>query len=402
MEYKKIKKFLNKRYDFYIDSLDSRPRYRKKKAKNKNFMLLTDYALNSIHVKIIERGIACSLYSLQTLINSEFSPIKNPLLMYLNEIDHSDDGVDYIDMIASKVATSNNNYFKKVFKKWFVGMVACGIGDGIANENMLIFIGKQALGKTRWIESLLPSELNDYFYGDEVNLSNKDHKALFASKILIHLDELTTFTRAQVEQFKSVLSAKKITYRRPYDRNIVDYDRRASLIGSSNFKDILIDISGNRRYLCFEVQSFDSIDENDLKKAYKQAQQLFEGGYKYYFDSDEILIINENNKKFMKTDETTEMISSYFQVCDVNNPSAVFMNASEVKQYIETHFKNANLPKVEIIGRHLTQLGFKNKKINGISKYAMILKNDEGKDIESTPLRVVQAHKLPNNQVTIN
>ena len=324
--------------------------------------------------------------------------------MYLNEIDHSDDGVDYIDKIASKVATSNNNYFKEVFKKWFVGLVACGIGDGIANENMLIFIGKQSLGKTRWIESLLPSELNDYFYGDEVNLSNKDHKALFASKILIHLDELTTFTRAQVEQFKSVLSAKKITYRRPYDTYTNDYDRRASLIGSSNFKDILIDISGNRRYLCFEVQSFDSIDESDLKKAYKQAQQLFEDGYRYYFDSDEILIINENNKKFMKTDETTEMISSYFQVCDVNNPSAVFMNASEVKQYIETHFKNANLPKVEIIGRYLTQLGFKTKKIKGVSKYAMILKNDEGngEDIESTPLRVVQAHKLINNQVTIN
>lgn len=402
MNIKEVQKFLNKRYDFYIDSLDLRPRYRKKKAKNKNFMLLTDYALNSIHVKIIERGISCSLYSLQTLINSEFSPIKNPLLMYLNEIDHSDDGVDYIDMIASKVATSNNNYFKKVFKKWFVGLVACGIGDGIANENMLIFIGKQGLGKTRWIESLLPSELNDYFYGSEINLSNKDHKALFASKILIHLDELTTFTRAQVEQFKSVLSAKKITYRRPYGTQIVDYDRRASLISSSNFKDILIDISGNRRYLCFEVQSFSDIDENDLKKAYKQAQQLFEDGYRYYFDNDEILKINENNKKFMKTDETTEMVNNYFQVCDVNNPSAVFMNASEVKQYIETHFKNANLPKVEIIGRHLTQLGFKTKKIKGVSKYAMILKNDEGKDIESTPLRVVQAHKLINNQVTIN
>lgn len=402
MNIKEVQKFLNKRYDFYIDSLDSRPRYRKKKAKNKNFKLLTDYVLNSIHVKIIERGIACNLHNLKALINSQFSPIENPFLMYLNEIDHSDDGVDYIDKIASKVATSNNNYFKKVFKKWFVGLVACGIGDGIANENMLIFIGKQGLGKTRWIESLLPSELNDYFYGSEINLSNKDHKALFASKILIHLDELTTFTRAQVEQFKSVLSAKKITYRRPYDTYTNDYDRRASLIGSSNFKDILIDISGNRRYLCFEVQSFSDIDKNDLKKAYKQAQQLFEDGYRYYFDSDEILIINENNKKFMKTDETTEMINSYFQVCDVNNPSAVFMNASEVKQYIETHFKNANLPKVEIIGRHLTQLGFKNKKINGISKYVLILKNDEGKDIESTPLRVVQAHKLLNNQVTIN
>src|SRR5690606_41539740 len=121
MNIKEVQKFLNKRYDFYIDSLDSRPRYRKKKAKNKNFMLLTDYVLNSIHVKIIERGIACNLHNLTALINSQFSPIENPFLMYLNEIDHSDDGFDYIDKIASKVATQNNNYFKKVFKKCYVG-----------------------------------------------------------------------------------------------------------------------------------------------------------------------------------------------------------------------------------------------------------------------------------------
>src|SRR5690606_29470580 len=260
-------------------------------------------------------------------------------------------------------------------------------------------LGKQGIGKTRWLESLLPEELSDYYYSGEIDPSNKDHLALFSSKIIINLDELTSFKRSKVEAFKSLLSQKKTTFRRPHGIYNQDFKRIASVVGTSNHKDVLMDTSGNRRYLCIEAIELKNIDKEDLKKAYKQAYELYQAGFEYYFNNQEIAEVNAVNLDYMQANEETDIISKYFEICDIDHPSALFMNATEVLQYLNTTCQENTKLNAQRMGRLLNDFGFKTKKSNGTKRYALLLKQSSETVQGKEPLQSEQKQRenLLNN-----
>lgn len=371
---KKIEDFLSGRYEFYLNVFSGQTCYKRLNAENDTFQPITDYDFNSLYRELKNEDISVNKEDLKSILHSAFIRRVNPFIQFLETIEPCNNETDYITKIASSVTTKNDDYFQWVFKKWFVGVVACVVGSGVANETVLILLGKQAIGKTRWLESLVPHELAEYYYSGEINPQNKDHLALFSSKIIINLDELTSFSPSRVESFKSLLSAKKITYRRPYGTYAEDCPRIASVVGTSNHKDVLMDTTGNRRYLCIDALELNNIDREELKKAYKQAYKLYHAGFEYYFNNDEIAEINAENMDYMQASEETDVISKYFEICDKDHPSALFMNATEVLQYLHTTCKEDTKISVSRLGRILNDFGFNTKKPNGIKRYALLLK----------------------------
>lgn len=384
---KEAEAFLMNKHELFIDVISKETHYCDKNSGDKNFEKMDNFIFNSMYREIKNEGINISKDDLKTLLYSDFIPVVNPFLRYLESVEYQDDGIDYIDKVASTVKTTNDEYFRWVFKKWLVNLVACVVEEGVTNENMIILVGKQGIGKTRWIESLLPKQLEAYYYGDEIVPNNKDHKNLFATKILINLDELASFSKSKVEQFKSILSAKRLTFRRPYGTYNEDFNRIASVIGSSNHKDILMDSSGNRRYLCVDALTFESIDPDDLNKAYKQAFQMYQQGFQYFFDKEETQRINELNLDYMKVETGIEIINQYFEPCETDDASAKFMNATKIKKYLENTYNETNIPSPEKLGRFLTNLGFKTKKIKGINQYALLLKSQNEEREQGFKLR---------------
>lgn len=169
------------------------------------------------------------------------------------------------------VKTTDDEYFYWVFKKWFVAMVACAIKEDVTNQTVIIFSGKQGVGKTTWLKNLLPNTLKGYMYSGIVNPTNKDTLLQMSENILINMDEISTFDNKKTENFKELLSKPIIRERRPYDRFAENYIRRASFVGSTNNAEILNDVSGNRRYLVIEVLNIDYQQNVDLDKAFSQA-----------------------------------------------------------------------------------------------------------------------------------
>ena|SRR5690554_359205 len=371
---KKTEDFLSGRYEFYLNVFSGKTCYKRLNAENDTFQPITDYDFNSLYRELKNEDISVNKEDLKSILHSAFIRRVNPFIQFLETIEPCNNETDYITKIASSVTTKNDDYFQWVFKKWFVGVVACVVGSGVANETVLILLGKQAIGKTRWLESLVPHELAEYYYSGEINPQNKDHLALFSSKIIINLDELTSFSPSRVESFKSLLSAKKVTYRRPHGTYNEDYPRIASVVGTSNHKDVLMDTTGNRRYLCIEALAFNSIDEENLKRAYKQAYELYLAGFKYYFENSDIAKVNAVNMDYMQANKETDIISKYFEICDTDHPSALFMNATEVLQYLHTTCKEDTKISVLKLGRILSDFGFESKKSNGTKRYALLLK----------------------------
>jgi len=396
---KKIENFLSSRYEFYLNVFSGQTCYKRLNAENDPFQPITDYDFNSLYREMKNEDVSFSKDDLKSILHSDFIRRVNPFIQFLETIEPCNNEIDYITKIASSVTTTNDEFLHWVFKKWFVGVVACIFNPKSANENMLILLGKQGIGKTRWLESLLPEELSDYYYSGEIDPSNKDHLALFSSKIIINLDELTSFKRSKVEAFKSLLSQKKTTFRRPHGIYNQDFKRIASVVGTSNHKDVLMDTSGNRRYLCIEAIELKNIDKEDLKKAYKQAYELYQAGFEYYFNNQEIAEVNAVNLDYMQANEETDIISKYFEICDIDHPSALFMNATEVLQYLNTTCQENTKLNAQRMGRLLNDFGFKTKKSNGTKRYALLLKQSSETVQGKEPLQSEQKQRenLLNN-----
>lgn len=49
------------------------------------------------------------------------------------------------------------------FKKWLVATIASLLDTKVVNHEILVFIGKQGIYKTTWMQRLLPVELQRYF-----------------------------------------------------------------------------------------------------------------------------------------------------------------------------------------------------------------------------------------------
>lgn len=396
---KKIEDFLSGRYEFYFNVFSGRTCYKRLNAENDTFQPITNYDFNSLYRELKNEGISVNKEDLKSILHSNFIRRVNPFIQFLETIEPCNNEIDYITKIASSVTTTNDEFCRWVFKKWFVNVVACIFNPKAANENMLILLGKQGIGKTRWLESLLPKELSEYYYSGDIDPSNKDHLDHFSSKIIINLDELTSFKPSRVEAFKSLLSQKKLTFRRSYGSFNEDFPRIASVVGTSNHKDVLMDTTGNRRYLCIEALAFNSIDEENLKRAYKQAYKLYLAGFKYYFEDPDIAKVNDVNMDYMQANKETDIISKYFEICDKDHPSALFMNATEVLQYLHKTCKEDTKISVEILGRILNDFGFKTKKSNGIKRYALLLKQSSESVQEKETVQSEKEHRenLLNN-----
>ena len=53
-------------------------------------------------------------------------------------------------------------------------MVGCVLDDKVINHKVIVFSGKQGLGKTTWVEKLVPKQLKEYLFSGTINPNNKD------------------------------------------------------------------------------------------------------------------------------------------------------------------------------------------------------------------------------------
>ena len=82
--------------------------------------------------------------------------------------------------------------------------------------------------------------------------------------MLINLDELETLNKSEIGEMKELITKGTIRQRLPYARNNSSLIRRSSFVGSVNNGQFLTDITGNRRFLCFQALSINYLHKIDL------------------------------------------------------------------------------------------------------------------------------------------
>ena len=373
-----IEAHLKTEYDFRYNTVLNRLEYSKKGANQ--FKMMTDYFENSLLLDLWRNDIKCGITHVLAILNSHFSTPYNPFEDYFNNLPPWD-GVDHIAKLASTIKTDNQDEFwNKAFKKWLVAMVASAIEDHIINHQVLVFVGRQGLGKTTWILNLVPKELKNYSFTGTINPDNKDALVTISECILVNLDELENLNKAELGSLKDLITKPFVRLRRAYGHNNERYPRRASFSGSVNRETFLNDPTGTRRFLCFDVLEIDYHTSIDHDLVYAQALHLFRNGFKFFFDKEEIDEINAMNEKYSVMTLEEEVLLSYFEP-DNRKEAELYLTASQVTKHLEwaKDLKTTGATH-NYIGRALRKNEFRRLKKDGVWKYALKVKPSEKRD----------------------
>ena len=300
----------------------------------------------------------------EEVIKSKYIKQFNPVEQFIEDNKHRNpSGVfeKWLGGVHLKNKTVKSEFVLHFFKKWYVGMIAQALNAEYPNEFFLALLStEQGIGKTTFFRKyVLPKELYDYRV--EHSLSNDDDfKVMMSQSLLIIDDEMDGRTFEQSQSFKDILSRKKITLRRKYDRRISNIQRRCSFAGSGNNLNVIRE-EINRRILPIEVESFDwdILDNIDYTDLFIEAYNLYKGGYKYSY-------------QFEDKDKLTNLYQDYIQPSDVGlvldhcikkpeKPEDVFfISTYEIVEQLTNNYKNyGKRINVVAIGRLLNQRGFK-------------------------------------------
>ena len=327
---------------------------------------LTDKDINTMVCQcVMETAVNISVTEMWTALKSDMVPAVHPLREWLDGLrPWNSCEPDWIDWVAqqvrvresaqvlsatpkvsrplgegeaqSAVESNADALWRKCFKKWFVAMVASWMKDEVVNHTVLVLVGRQGIFKTTWLDNLIPPELRAY--SSKLPLSgqiSKDDRLRLCENGLLNIDELDAICGREMNIMKSLLTSTDVNERAAYGRLKERRVRLASFCASTNKREFLTDITGNRRWLPFVVESiqnpFHTIIPYEL--LYAQAKTLVEEGYfAYWFDMEEMEVLEAHNEEFRAQENEEELLKVYFAVPASDSMNSKFLTTAEISE----------------------------------------------------------------------
>ena len=366
------------------DSLEDGSAYSLEFRGKENWRNLTDKDINTMVCQCVaEKGVNISTNEMWTALKSDMVPAVHPLRAWLDGLrPYTADQPDWIDMVAQQVTVSpsplsnslenaasgyslefkGKELWRACFKKWFVAMVASWMKDEVVNHTVLVLVGRQGIFKTTWLDNLIPPELRAY--SSKLPLSgqiSKDDRLRLCENGMLNIDELDAMCGREMNIVKSLLTSTDVNERAAYGRLKERRVRLASFCASTNKREFLTDITGNRRWLPFEVESIQNPFHTIIpyERLYAQAKALVEEGiFSYWFDMEEMEVLEAHNEEFRALENEEELLKVYFAVPASDSMNAKFLTTAEISEKLISAGNIKRPMSLSRLGMILGQHGF--------------------------------------------
>ena len=289
------------------------------------------------------------------------------------------DGKDRIEEIYNIFGISKEDKLsREIIRKWLMQAV-CGLFNDSKHpfslDLILVFKGKQGIGKTRFFEHL--AMLPQYFgEGMCIDPRNKDSIIQATSNWLCELGEIGSTLKKDIDSVKAMLTKANDEYRLPYGRATLKFPRMTSFVGTVNDDKFLIDQTGNRRFATVPISDDVHIDYNTQIRTFN-ALQLWAQVYRMVQEEiakgatiascfrldpemkEELDSRNEEYTKPMKAEDEVIDILSRLNM-DRQKTSAGYSITDEYMTVTEFMAQHSELSKytAEQVGKVLTKLGY--------------------------------------------
>ena len=372
-----IEAFLNRQGRFRKNTVTGK--YEFAPEGTDNFKDLTDREVNSMWRRLCKESGPARKTDVQTVIESDFVPLYNPFREYVDALPPWDGTTDHIGRLAAQVhVKEDGELFVRFFKKWFVAMLAALLEEETVNHEILVLIGRQGIYKTTWLNNLLPPALRRYFYlkSNSRNITRDDLLTL-SEFALVCLEELDEMESKELNQLKALTTMRHVNERAAYARYKEMRPHIASFCGTSNNRQFLNDLSGNRRWMPFEVESIDSPYDHapDYAEIFAQAYALTRNGFAYWLDDEEVKTLNRHNRQFEVPCLEQELILTHYRR-PMEGETCIFVTNAQILARINVGLRQG-LSTVKI-GMVMSQAGFQQVRVAGKRGYRVVeLTGDE-------------------------
>lgn len=155
------------------------------------------------------------------------------------------DGVPRLNYLMSEgFGAEENAYTEAVGRCWVISMVARVFKPGCKVDTVPVLEGAQGAGKSTALRILG----GKWFTECHESVLTKDFYGVLQGHLLVEISEMHSFTRAEVERVKGIISCQVDRYRKAYGRNTEDHPRQTVLACTTNRSDWQRDETGARRF----------------------------------------------------------------------------------------------------------------------------------------------------------
>ena len=196
----------------------------------------------------------------------------NPVIAMLDALPAWDGTPRVGTLLTAFLGAEDDAYTREVEMLLMSAALARTFDPGCKFDYMPVFIGNQGIGKSTFIRKL---SLDSRFYTDSVyGMGTKQAAELVQGKWFVELPELAAMRNAALESVKAFITRQADEYRMPYARHVESRPRRFVLVGTTNVREFLTDLTGNRRFLpikCGEQKPGLSLFSAEADRCFRQA-----------------------------------------------------------------------------------------------------------------------------------
>lgn len=172
------------------------------------------------------------------------------------------------------LGTGISPYFEAVGLYLWTAMVARLLEPGCQVDMVPVIVGRQGLGKTSFLRAIAPNPA----YCVEACLTDSPSQLArkLLSKTVVVWEELAGIKgRVDADRVKTFITNPYIELSSFTKAGMDRFDRRFVIFGTSNRKDFLRDVTGNRRYLPFESYWIDLVKlQHDKDQLWAEALEI--------------------------------------------------------------------------------------------------------------------------------
>lgn len=269
--------------------------------------------------------------------------------------------------VADPQELKNGELFHEhLIKKWMIQAIAAAFCPKISAAGILVFQGKQGLGKTSWFKSLVPREFDNELIKSDSSLDPHDKDSVLSniSYWLVELGELnSTFSKADIAALKSFITRDFDEVRKPYAQTPSKFGRKTVFFASVNDTDFLVDPTGNRRYWTVPASYIQYVHDFDMQQVWAEFYELYKAGESFRLDQEASDLLNNINDHHMTANPVEDKMDVGFYWDKVDRSNWQWITATDI--YIELFGNKPTAADARKVAQYLRNKGVEFKNSGG-------------------------------------
>jgi len=251
------------------------------------------------------------------------------------------DGVDRMpDFYATLVQRDDYPEALKqtLMKKWLLSGVAAALKpSGFRCRGVLTLQGPQSIGKTAWVNALVPDEvLREAVIklDHHLDASSKDSILTAIGHWVVEIGELDSSFKKDIARLKGILTAVRDKVRRPYARTDSEYQRRTIFCATVNADQFLPDMTGNTRWWTIPVVEVNYEHGIDMQQLFAQLVVDYHAGKNWWLTREEELQLEAVNMEHRVVSVIRDRVLAYLNLERKDEEKLPALTATELLREI--------------------------------------------------------------------